>query len=227
MTTPRITPRVSPQQAWEALEQGNERFVVGTLLHPQQSAARRSELSASQSPNAAFLGCSDSRVAAEILFDCGLGDLFVVRNIGQIASDNTTATMEFAIAELGVAVIVVLAHASCGAIAAAINQSSANPSVVTPAIKHELEKIQPAVQQEWLSEHRDTPYVDVKHIDADAVGRRHLATTINELMRSSRVISDAVADGRLGIVGCQYQLEKGRVLPITAVGRLNIEVVGY
>ena len=94
------TPRITPQEAWDALVRGNERFMAGTLLHPQQSATRRSELSASQAPDAAFLGCSDSRVAAEILFDCGLGDLFVARNIGQIANDNITATMEFAVAEL-------------------------------------------------------------------------------------------------------------------------------
>jgi carbonic anhydrase len=218
-------PRLTPQEAWDALVRGNERFMNGTLMHPQQSAIRRSELSASQAPDAAFLGCSDSRVAAEILFDCGLGDLFVARNIGQIANDNVTATMEFAVAELGVAVIVVLAHASCGAVAAAIDQSSETPAEVTPAIKAELEQIQPAVQQEWLSEHRDTPYVDPSIIDADAVGRRHLSTTINVLMRSSRVISDAVARGDLAIVGCQYQLEEGRVVPIAAVGRLHIDIV--
>lgn len=196
--------------------------MAGSLLHPQQNAARRSELSSSQAPNAAFLGCSDSRVAAEILFDCGLGELFVVRNIGQIANENTTATMEFAVAELGVAVIVVLAHCSCGAVAAAIEQTSAAPSAVTPAIKHELEQIQPAVQQEWFSGHRVTPYVDPGAIDADAVGRRHLAATINTLMRSSRVISDAVATGVLGIVGCQYQLEDGHVAPVTSVGPVVI-----
>ena len=216
--------RVTPQQAWDALAQGNERFMGGTLQHPQQSAARRSELSDSQAPDAAFLGCSDSRVAAEILFDCGLGELFVARNIGQIANDNTIATMEFAVAELGVAVIVVLAHCSCGAVAAAIDQSSQGPRDVTPAIRSELEHIQPAVQQEWLSEHRDTPYVDPSLIDADAVGRRHLATTINDLMRNSRVISDAVAAGHLAIVGCQYQLEEGRVAPVAAVGRVELDL---
>lgn len=216
--------RVTPQQAWEILAQGNTRFIEGELLHPQQNAARRTEISANQTPNAAFLGCSDSRVAAEILFDCGLGELFVVRNIGQIANENTTATMEFAVEELGVAVIVVLAHASCGAIAAAINQTTANPSPVTPAIKHELEQIQPSVQMEWLSKRRESPYVEIDLIDADAVGRRHLDATINSLMRQSRVISDAVAEGRLGIVGCQYQLEHGNVVPITAVGRIDIDL---
>lgn len=215
--------RVTPQQAWDALVEGNERFMSGDLLHPQQSAARRNEISGNQTPNAAFLGCSDSRVAAEILFDCGLGDLFVVRNIGQIANSNTTATMEFAVTELGVAVIVVLAHASCGAVAAAINQQTQNPNRVSPAIKRELEEIQPAVQQEWHSTHKDTPYVDAHLIDADAVGRRHLDATINQLMRNSRLISDAVANGELCIVGCQYQLTEGRVLPITWVGSLTIE----
>lgn len=218
------TPRVTPQEAWETLEHGNLRFMDDTLEHPQQGAARRSELSTSQAPNAAFLGCSDSRVAAEILFDCGLGDLFVVRNIGQISNANTIATMEFAVAELGVAVIVVLAHCSCGAVAAAVDQSNANPSEVSDAIKRELNEILPAVQQEWLSEHRETPYVDPDLIDADSVGRRHLRNTINALMRDSKIISDAVACGALGIVGCQYQLEQGRVAPIAAVGKLSIEL---
>lgn len=215
--------RVTVQQAWDELARGNERFMAGSLLHPQQNAARRSELRGSQSPNAAFLGCSDSRVAAEILFDCGLGDLFVVRNIGQIANENTTATMEFAVAELGVAVIVVLAHGSCGAVRAAINQTTEFPTPTTPAIKHELEQIQPAVQQEWFSTQQVSPYVDPELIDVDAVGRRHLDETINALMRQSRVISDAVASGELGIVGCQYRLADGRVSPVTSVGRVVVE----
>jgi carbonic anhydrase len=216
------SPRVTVQQAWDELAQGNERFMAGSLLHPQQNAERRHELAGSQAPNAAFLGCSDSRVAAEILFDCGLGDLFVVRNIGQIANANTTATMEFAVTALGVAVIVVLAHGSCGAVKAAIDQTTEHPSEFTPAIKRELEHIQPAVQQEWFNTQQVSPYVDPELIDVDAVGRRHLDETINALMRTSRVISDAVAAGTLGIVGCQYRLDDGRVSPITAVGRVEV-----
>lgn len=216
------SPRVTVQQAWDDLVKGNERFMAGDLDHPQQSAARRSELRASQAPNAAFLGCSDSRVAAEILFDCGLGDLFVVRNIGQIANENTVATMEFAVAELNVAVIVVLAHGSCGAVKAAIEQTTAHPSEVTPAIRKELEAIQPSVQMEWFASQQVSPYVDPALIDVDAVGRRHLDETVNALMRQSKVISDAVAAGELGIVGCQYQLEQGRVSPVSWVGRLDV-----
>ncbi|MBS3179821.1 MULTISPECIES: carbonic anhydrase [unclassified Pseudoclavibacter] len=214
--------RVTPQEAWDALVDGNERFIKGDLLHPQQSTERRTELSGSQAPNAAFLGCSDSRVAAEILFDCGLGDLFVARNMGQIANENTTATMEFAVAELGVAVIVVLAHGSCGAVKAAINQTTAHPHDVTPAIRDELARIQPSVQEEWFTSDQSTPYVDEAQIDPDAVGRRHLYSTINALVRSSRVLSDAVASGALSIVGCQYKLADGRVTPVTALGHLAI-----
>ena len=109
-----------------------------------------------------------------------------------------------------------------GAVAAAIDQTTAQPSEVTPAIRKELEEIRPAVQQEWFATQQVSPYVDPALIEPDAVGRRHLAETVNALMRQSTVISDAVAAGELGIVGCQYQLEEGRVAPISCVGELDI-----
>lgn len=214
-------PRVSAQQAWDTLAADNARFMEGALEHPQQDAARRSALSSGQHPDAAFLGCADSRVAAEILFDCGLGDLFVARNIGQIANANTIATMEYAVSALGVALIVVLAHDSCGAVKAAIEQSTANPPELTPAICGELERIRPAVQREWFGQERTTPYVDPAMLDADAVGRRHLEETVSTLLRDSRVIADAVAAGTLAVAGCQYQLDEGRVMPLVQVGQVE------
>lgn len=220
-------PRVTPQEAWNALAAGNERFMNDTLRHQNQDTDRRHELAGGQAPDAAFLGCADSRVAAEMLFDCGLGDLFVARNIGQVANMNMVATLEYAVAVLGAAVIIVLAHDSCGAVAAAIDQTSAHPAEVTPAIRDELALIQPAVQQVWFKERRESPYVDPDQIDANAVGRRHLVTTINQLLRSSHVISEAVASGRLGIVGCQYQLDNGRVAPVSSVGRLDIQLAQF
>lgn len=223
MTAPRLT----PQQAWDELAAGNERFMNDTLRHNNQDTDRRHELAQGQAPNAAFLGCADSRVAAEMLFDCGLGDLFVARNIGQVANMNMVATLEYAVAALGAAVIVVLAHDSCGAVAAAIDQTSANPKEVTAAIRDELALIQPAVQQVWFKTRRESPYVDPDQIDANAVGRRHLVTTINQLLRSSRVLSEAVASGALGIVGCQYQLDNGRVAPVTSVGMLDIALAEF
>jgi len=217
-----IAPRVTPQEAWDALARGNTRFIEGGPEHPRQDVDRRHELSGGQHPDAALFGCSDSRLAAEIIFDAGLGDLFVARNMGHVVAESITASMEYAVANLGAAIIVVLAHDSCGAVAAAIDRMAQDPDPLPSAVDHTLQPILPSVQQVWMREHRDTPYVEPGAIDPDTVGRAHLSSTVNELLRSSRIISDAVAAGRLGIVGCQYRLAEGRAVPISAVGPLDI-----
>lgn len=217
-----LAPRVTPQEAWDELAAGNERFVTGGPRHPRQDVERRAQLGNGQAPNAALFGCADSRLAAEIIFDSGLGDLFVARNMGHVVAESITASMEYAVSELGVSIIVVLAHDSCGAVAAAVDQMSARPTPVPLSVENTLQPILPAVQQLWMSEHRDTPYVDPSKVDFDAVGRVHLGATVNHLLRSSRIISDAVAAGNLGIVGCQYRLSQGRVAPVSAVGLLDI-----
>lgn len=215
-------PRVTPQQAWDALAAGNDRFISGGPQHPRQDVERRHELAGSQNPDAALFGCADSRLAAEIIFDAGLGDLFVARNMGHVVAESITASMEYAVSNLGVAIIIVLAHDSCGAVAAAIQQMSKDPDPVPVAVEHTLQPILPAVQDIWLREKRNTPYVEAAGLDADAVGRVHLASTVNQLLRSSRIISDAVAEGRLGVVGCQYRLAEGRAVPISAIGALDV-----
>lgn len=218
-TTP---PRVTPQQAWDTLKAGNARFIGGGPQHPRQDVERRSELARSQSPDAALFGCSDSRLSAEIIFDAGLGDLFVARNMGHVVAESIVASMEYAVEALGVAIIIVLAHDSCGAVAAAVDQMTQTPHPVPVSVGNTLEPILPAVQTLWLRENRGTPYVDPTLIDADEVGRLHLASTVNQLLRSSRIMSDAVAAGELGIVGCQYRLAEGRAVPVSAVGNLDI-----
>ncbi|MFC5337927.1 carbonic anhydrase [Leucobacter denitrificans] len=219
-----VTPRVTPQQAWDTFIAGNERFVKGVSNHPNQDVERRTELVNTQAPDVALFGCSDSRLAAEIIFDLGLGDLFIARNMGHVVAESITASMEYAVAYLGSSLIVVLAHDSCGAVAAAIDQSTRNPSDVTLSVANTLAPIQPAVQQLWHRQHHETPYVEPSEIDANAAGRIHLSATVNELLRTSRTISDAVDRGELGIVGCQYRLTEGRAVPYTAVGPLNIEL---
>lgn len=214
--------RVTPQEAWDAFIAGNERFVSGASRHPNQDVERRTELVNTQAPDVALFGCSDSRLAAEIIFDCGLGDLFIARNMGHVVAESIIASMEYAVSYLGTALIVVLAHDSCGAVAAAIDQSSRTPSAVTDSVRNTLAPIRPSVQQLWHRDHHDTPYADASLIDANAVGRIHLASTVNELLRGSRTLSDAVDSGRLGIVGCQYRLTEGRAIPYTAVGPLDI-----
>ena len=218
------TPRVSPQQAWQSFIAGNARFISGVSSHPNQDVERRSELVNSQSPDVALFGCSDSRLAAEIIFDCGLGDLFIARNMGHVVAESITASMEYAVQYLGSALIVVLAHDSCGAVAAAIEQSSRTPSEVTLPVANTLAPILPAVQRQWLKEHRETPYVQPTEVDANSVGRIHLQTTVNQLLSSSQTIRDAVDRGDVAIVGCQYSLVEGRAIPYISVGKVDVEV---
>lgn len=218
------TPRVTPQEAWEAFAAGNERFISGTSVHPNQNVDRRTELVNTQTPDVALFGCSDSRLAAEIIFDCGLGDLFIARNMGHVVAESITASMEYAVQYLGSALIVVLAHDSCGAVAAAIEQSSNAPSQVTEPVANTLAPVLPAVQQYWLRERRETPYVDPALVEPNAIGRIHLQTTVNQLLNASQTIRDAVDRGEVAVVGCQYRLVEGRAVPYIAVGKLDIEL---
>ena len=217
-------PRVTPQAAWDTFIAGNDRFVSGTSNHPNQNVERRSELVNQQSPDVALFGCSDSRLAAEIIFDCGLGDLFIARNMGHVVAESITASMEYAVQYLGSALIVVLAHDSCGAVAAAIEQSGRTPSEVTEPVSNTLAPILPAVQHYWLQEHRETPYVESAKVEPNAIGRIHLQTTVTQLLSESQTIRDAVDRGEVAIVGCQYRLMEGRAVPYIAVGQLDIEV---
>ena len=210
--------RISPQAAWDEMVAGNERFLSAAAEHPHQDASRRDQLTGGQTPDIALFGCSDSRLAAEIIFDRGLGDLFVIRNMGHIVAESIIASLEFAVAELGAALILVLAHDSCGAVKTAVDLSTQHPAPVPPAVERTLQPVLPAVQQVWHHYRHDTPYVDPNDLDADEVGRRHLELTVHELLRASAILRDAVAAGTLGIVGCQYGLAEGRAVPVISVG---------
>ena len=124
---------------------GNERFVAGEPAHPRQDVERREQLAGGQAPDAALFGCSDSRLAAEIIFDKGIGDLFVVRNAGQVISDSVTGSLEYAVGVLGVPLIVVLGHDECGAVRAAIDSQGPDAPVLPPHIAGLVAKIVPAV----------------------------------------------------------------------------------
>ena len=126
---------------------GNARFVAGEPRHPRQDVERRNELAGAQTPRAALFGCSDSRLAAEIIFDKGLGDLFVVRNAGQVISDSVVGSLEYAVAVLHVSLIVVLGHDECGAVGAAIAVAGPGRRSAAPAHHRLIEPIVPAVRR--------------------------------------------------------------------------------
>ncbi|MFC0682308.1 carbonic anhydrase [Lysobacter korlensis] len=199
----------TPAKVWQQMVRGNERFVSGKPLHPRQDVERRAELASSQAPDAALFGCSDSRLAAEIIFDKGLGDLFVVRNAGQIVSASVVASLEYAVEVLGVPLIVVLAHDSCGAVQAAIDTQREDAPPLPPHIATHIAPILPAVH---------TATQDGVRADATEVGRVHLRNTVRGLVEASELISDAIAEGRLAVVGANYRLSEGRAAPDVVIG---------
>lgn len=208
-----MSPTRTPAKAWQEMLRGNERFVSGEPAHPRQDVERREQLAGGQAPSAALFGCSDSRLAAEIIFDKGIGDLFVVRNAGQVISDSVTGSLEYAVSVLGVPLILVLGHDECGAVRAAIDSQGPDAPVLPPHIASLVDKIVPAVRRVA----KGSP-VDPSALDTQEVGREHLRDTIAELLASSELISDAVAAGTLAVVGANYRLLEGRAVPDVIIG---------
>lgn len=211
-----MTDTATPRTVWTEMRAGNARFVEGTPRHPRQDVERRHELAGGQTPRAALFGCADSRLAAEIIFDEGLGDLFVVRNAGQVVSDSVVGSLEYAVAVLQVPLIVVLGHDACGAVRAAIDSTAIDAAPLPANIWRLIAPIVPAVKR-VIAAHADEG-VTPATIDAEEVGREHLRDTIGQLLHASELISDAVAEGRLAIVGANYRLGEGTAVPHVIVG---------
>jgi carbonic anhydrase len=190
--------RMTVRTALDTLLAGNRRFTGGTPEHPNQDAARRAAIVPSQSPFAVLFGCSDSRLAAEIIFDRGLGDLFVVRTAGHVAGTEVLGSIEFGVSVLNAPLVVVLGHDSCGAVAAAC---SALENGQTPGgfVRDVVERVTPSVLAARAAG-RDT---------AEEILAEHIEHTVDLLLERSRVLADAVAAGRLAVVGLSYRLSDG------------------
>lgn len=197
-----------PAGAWAELAEGNARFRAVAAEHPRQDGPRREAIAAGQAPHAAILGCSDSRASAELLFDQGLGDLFVVRNAGQVLSVDALGSIEYAVTVLEVPLVVVLAHDGCGAVAAAVAAERPEAPALPVHIAQMIDPIRSAVRA-LPSEAR---------ADAVAAGTRHLHDTLGALLRDSEIVADGVAAGTLAVVGAVYHLADGAVEPRIAVG---------
>ncbi|MFE3185931.1 carbonic anhydrase [Streptomyces violascens] len=198
---------LSPGQALDALLKGNRRFVAGTPDHPNQDAARRAELAPAQKPFAVLLGCSDSRLAAEIIFDQGLGDLFVVRTAGHVLGPEVLGSIEYGTSVLDCRLVVVLGHDSCGAVAAARSAVEEGLST-TGYVRDVVERVTPSV----LAARAAGLTADADFIDA------HIQHTVDLLLDRSRVLADQVAAGHTGVVGLAYQLAEGNARLVTAHG---------
>ncbi|MFF8185847.1 carbonic anhydrase [Microbacterium sp. NPDC016588] len=214
-----MSERITPRAVWNQMLEGNRRFVSGEPAHPRQDVERRAELASSQHPTAALFGCSDSRLAAEIIFDQGLGDLFVVRNAGQVISDSVIGSLEYAVGVLEVPLIVVLAHDACGAVGAAIDSTGIDAPTLPPYIWRQIAPIVPAVRRVQREEAAAGRASD--RVDAELVGREHLRHTVADLLRASELLAEAVAEGRVAVVGANYRLDDGEAVPVVSVGDVD------
>ena len=201
---------ITPAQAWQTLHEGNARFVAGTSSHPNQDANRRSSLVHEQNPFAVIFGCSDSRLAAEIIFDLGLGDAFVIRTAGQVIDDAVLGSLEYSIAMLGVPLIVVLGHDSCGAVTET-KRTVETGEMPGGHLRNLVERITPSVlaaQRNGLTEVNDMVV-------------EHTKQTAARLVESSQLISAAVEEGRTAVIGVSYKLAEGDAELVSGFGALT------
>jgi carbonic anhydrase len=203
-------PNTSPATAWKALQEGNQRFAAGKPEHPSQSVEHRARLATGQQPTAVVFGCADSRVAAEIIFDQGLGDMFVVRTAGHIIDSAVLGSIEYALAVLNVPLIVVLGHDSCGAVKATLSALD-DGAVPGGYLRDVVERVTPSV---LLGRRNGLRAVD----EFEAY---HVVETVAQLGARSTAISEGVASGEVAIVGLTYRLADGNVVLRHCVGDIG------
>jgi carbonic anhydrase len=204
-----VTTYLTPALAWRRMREGNERFVAGESSHPNQDSSRRSSLVENQHPFAVIFGCSDSRLAAEIIFDVGLGDVFVVRTAGQVIDDAVLGSLEYSVGVLGVPLIAILGHDSCGAVSA--TKDAVDTGEMPPGFIRDLvERITPSVLTSMRQDKHEVNDMVVEHVKQ----------TSQRLVDSSRVISDAIESGRTAVVGLSYSLAEGRANVVSGIGEL-------
>ncbi len=187
---------VAPAEAQRRLIEGNLRYVEARAAHTNQTVARRTDLARTQHPFAIVVGCADSRVPPEILFDQGLGDLFVIRLAGNIADDAVLASIEYAVAHLGVRYVMILGHERCGAVTAVAAGGDAEGHI--PAL---VKAIQPAVDR-------------VRNQPGDLVENAvlaNIALVVGQVKGSKPILADRVRRGELVVVGARYDLDDGKV----------------
>jgi carbonic anhydrase len=192
------------RQVWYKLIEGNMRFVQG-LFQGRNMLDLRSTLARGQQPEAAVLCCSDSRVPAEIIFDQSLGDLFVVRTAGLVLEPTSIGSLEYAVAHLHVPLLVIKGHESCGAVTAAVNHPDTDEGHICAIVK----QIAPAVDQARLTGKSGPALVE-------AATCQHLKSLKATLRQESRIISEALEQGRLELVVAKYQLQTGKVDVLSA-----------
>lgn len=193
-------------EALKRLQEGNRRFVAGTTAQEALSPSRRNALATGQEPFAIILGCSDSRVPAEIIFDQGLGDLFVIRIAGNIVAPSQIGSVEFAAERFGTPLVVVLGHSRCGAVTATLEAVTGPQKSASRHIHSIVERVRPSIEPLLATELRNDPDALVKQ----AV-RANVRASANHLRHGSEILEQLIQKNSLLIVGAEYSLETGEV----------------
>lgn len=198
---------VNPLEALERLQVGNRRFVEGHQSRQHGSLREQLEANArSQSPFAVVLGCSDSRVPAEIVFDQGIGDLFVIRVAGNVVAPSQVGSIEFAAEQFGTQLVVVLGHSQCGAVNATLEQLRQSVENRSPNLQAIVDRVTPAVEGLLDGDLKDDPEALLR-----AAVRANVRASVEMLRTGSEILEALIADDRLVIVGAEYSLATGVV----------------
>jgi carbonic anhydrase len=197
---------VSADEALRRLREGNRRFVGDARASEVSASARRRELTEGQAPFAIILGCSDSRVPAEIVFDQGLGDLFVIRVAGNIVAPSQIGSVEFAAAQFGTRLVVVLGHSCCGAVLATLAELRRPAEAQSRNLRSIVDRIRPAVEGLLTPERAADPDALLR----DAV-RANIRVSADHLRHGSEVLEQLIQHEGLRVVGAEYSLETGEV----------------
>ena len=195
-------PGISPDEALRILKEGNARYVDGKLQHPHQGPERRALTSGQgQHPLAAVLTCSDSRVPPEIIFDQGIGDLFVVRVAGNVAAADEIGSLEYAVDRRGAPLVLVLGHTQCGLVGAVLDGAKLPPNIASLA-----EPIKPAVDKA-----REANPQAAKDVLLKAAITGNVWQAMEDMLRQSPIIREKVKDGQAQVLGALYDLDTGQV----------------
>lgn len=198
---------ISAREALQRLKEGNQRFVVeGPGRIVASSAERRSELVGGQAPFAIILGCSDSRVPAELVFDQGLGDLFVIRVAGNVVAPSQIGSIEFAAERFGTRLVVVLGHSKCGAIQATVEELERPTDSRSRYLRSIVDRIRPSVETLRETDLRQDPEALVRY----AV-RANIRASVDHLCHGSEILEQLIQRHGLRVVGAEYSLETGVV----------------
>ncbi len=194
----------------ELLKQGNIRY-VDSLTSTDPMTQKRPELVSVQNPLAIILGCSDARVPVEIVFDQGLGELFVIRVAGNIVAPSQIGSVEFAAATFNTKLVVVLGHSSCGAVSACVNAVMNPEQNYSPNLQSIVDRIRPSVYNLHELATANGQDIDADELIESSI-RANVRTSVSQLKYGSKILEDLSGSGQLLIVGAEYDLETGKVL---------------